>query len=351
MAFAPKSNSVAQFSVYDNVSPLTGLDARQWIPLDVTGDGRDDFVYLASQSVTSYVYALVRLPVGGYRSERTPIPAWPALRSWKPMDVNGDGRVDLVHLGCTYSGAMGPCTLVIDTFFATGDGRFTRAPTAQHSWAESRGDIASWRPVDANGDGKVDLVHLGFAPAGAPTLQVKTLLANGNGTWVEQPLRSISSIPTLTVDPLAARRLQGTQNWRSMDVDGNGRAESRPPRLRRRSPGNHDVGCQRQWRLAARVVVRRYPRRRRLVCPEHGARFHQLACRRHQRRCQGRSGTPLPDLLWPAHALRRIHGQRRRVADDMERRLGADDNRSPPALGHARLDGHRYRRRQPSGYS
>ena len=51
------------------------------------------------------------------------------VRSWRPMDVNGDGLTDLVHTALEQP-ASGPGEVRVDTLLALGDGRFGPVPAA-----------------------------------------------------------------------------------------------------------------------------------------------------------------------------------------------------------------------------
>ena len=89
-------------------------------------------------------------------------------------------------------------------------------------------DAPEWRPMDANGDGRTDLVHLSYwqgASIGSAGVLVKTLLSDGNGGWIEKPLRGPFQPSLGPFEPFPGRRLQDTQSWRAMDVDGDGRED------------------------------------------------------------------------------------------------------------------------------
>ena len=122
-------------------------------------------------------------------------------------------------------------TLRIDTFLSQGDGTFrTLAPAQVPLPPNVKADIGNWRPMDLNGDGKTDLVYLSwsgqsfsFPPSGG--ISITSLLSNGDGTWALQPAKGPFSPHIGPFDPFPGTRIQDTQNWMVMDVDGDGRQD------------------------------------------------------------------------------------------------------------------------------
>jgi RHS repeat-associated protein len=139
------------------VQHLNQLGVQQ---MDVGGSGRTDIVqlwidqngelnattYLATPSLEgpTYVHAADNL-LGGF----------PAAREILPMDVNGDGRTDLV---IAYKGSNGHLKLAV--FVSNGSG-FDPAPASPLDTGDSWYDTAHLKffAMDANGDGRTDLVE------------------------------------------------------------------------------------------------------------------------------------------------------------------------------------------------
>jgi Salmonella virulence plasmid 65kDa B protein/FG-GAP-like repeat len=138
-------------------------DAMNWRVSDPDGDGDQDLVRVVYEAGTNGAQGNLR--VDEMRSEGngswTPVQdvtAWPAFPTsdtlgWQPMDVQGDGRTDLVHV----AGSKGH--LVVHSLLSDGDGTYTRGLSS----AATDGDMSDtrgWRPINQNGDGAADLVHI-----------------------------------------------------------------------------------------------------------------------------------------------------------------------------------------------
>lgn len=118
---------------------------------------------------------------------------------WFPMDVNGDGMTDMVH--------MTKLVGVYRVWLSKGDGTFTiresAAPGAADQW---NGD---WKMLDVNGDGLPDFVHLTTNPGDA-----RVWTSNGDGTF------TITKFTNTIDTDLRFGRL-----WLVLDVNGDGLAD------------------------------------------------------------------------------------------------------------------------------
>src|SRR4029079_17568313 len=103
----------------DDVSVGTGLDTFRWVPMDISGDGRRDYVYVQPDGNQTVVHALVSQLGGGFsQSQQHLAPdlfgiGRQVVRGWKAMDVDGDGRTDLVYAHCAGI-TSGNCILSIE---------------------------------------------------------------------------------------------------------------------------------------------------------------------------------------------------------------------------------------------
>jgi len=96
-------------------------------------------------------------------------------------DLNGDGKPDLVVSLMGYDGDQG----VVDVFLGNGDGTFT----LKEWYASGAEDGTSVKLVDLNGDGKLDMVVAncgtdmpGFCPTGTDGV-IAIFLGNGDGSF------------------------------------------------------------------------------------------------------------------------------------------------------------------------
>jgi RHS repeat-associated protein len=228
--------TIHAFTLHDSVSRATGLDGHRWFPADVSGDGREDLLYISSQQDRVYVHTLRRLPNGSYAFTVRDIDQSPnpALGNWKVMDVDGNGRADLVRVRCRRAALLFPlCTTEVDTLLSNGDGTWTQKPRIEDTWLGAQLQSPPWRQLDVNGDGRTDLVQLSYVrPASGmqPGLYLKTYLADGAGGWTAQPVRG----------PLEAPG-DDTQAWRPIDVDGDGRTDLVRVASRRISAGEVEI--------------------------------------------------------------------------------------------------------------
>ena len=208
----------------DDISASAGLDTYRWVPADVTGDGRNDYVYVRPDGSGEQILTLLQQPGGQLVQRSWPVPGgflapWgrPVARNWKVMDVNGDGRADLVYAGCVRSGPA--CTMQVEAMISTGDGSWKPWRPQSFSWPDAPPGSPQILAMDVDGDGRTDLVALMNDVRPDPTgddLRIHTLLAQDD-----------ENAPFAQVSPKAPSASLGssTAGWRPMDVNGDGRAD------------------------------------------------------------------------------------------------------------------------------
>ena len=141
------------------------------------------------------------------------------------MDVTGDGLTDLVHL------ELIPAGIEFRALLATGTGSFVQRVNNFSSGLPLYEDTLHWRPMDINGDGLADLVHIRAnysktwpspQPNSVSCLNITMMLADGNGGWRPETYKSACNVASTPED---TRFLEDTNFVRTTDVNGDGRAD------------------------------------------------------------------------------------------------------------------------------
>jgi RHS repeat-associated protein len=191
--------------------------ARHWLPMDVNGDGRLDLVHVFVRWGTAYVNTLLSKGDGTWSppSLSTPFAGLRAAeRDWRPMEVNGDGKMDLALV------TIDAGKTTVRTLLSKGDGTWTPitdtpAASAGESLDPKFDNTRNWKPMEVNGDGMTDLGHLEYLN---PGVRLRFLLSTGDGQWQSGSTPSIS-LPAFPV------RYEDTRNFRAMDVNRDGKTD------------------------------------------------------------------------------------------------------------------------------
>ena len=226
----PMNPGVRVYALFGNSNPIAedhfaGLQnpvMRNWKTMDVGGgpngvpDGKADLVYVSTLNATTgtgtRIYTLLAKGNGTWE-EKPPFDLAnvnaPDSLYWKPADVNGDGKGDLVHISRNQS------QISVDTLFSNGDGTWSTANWTYNAQSAlgtiATPDTLNWVATDINGDGKKDFVHVDHLQSG---LRVHTLLSRGDGTW---DVRS--------EDPWPGFSAPNQQNWMPIDVNADGKRD------------------------------------------------------------------------------------------------------------------------------
>ena len=208
---------------YDAANPgETGADTPNWQAMDVDGDGRTDLVHLYPAGQNLRISTILSSGDGTWSPlEPSQVAGVPTMMepttagtlSWQQADVNGDGRMDLVRLM-----PLGKTGALVVSLLSGGDGITWRRERQPISGSFLATDLRRWLPADANGDGNTDLVRVNRT---ATELDVHSLLSMGNGSWAarKQP-------DALPAEPLStAGSFADTARWRAEDVNGDGRTD------------------------------------------------------------------------------------------------------------------------------
>ncbi|MCG3115665.1 MAG: FG-GAP-like repeat-containing protein [Candidatus Manganitrophus sp. SA1] len=214
------AHSAEPWPGYSEVGTVNSSNLN-WISADVNGDGRTDLVHVYYNYLGVQVRTLRSDPGGIWTPQSQDL--WPGYTenytvdsstlTWMPMDVDADGRTDLVHVYYLTSN-----NVQVRVLRSNGDGTWTAQ--SQDTWPgftnRGSGALLNWLPADVNGDGKTDLVH---AYPNSSGIQIHTLISNGNGTWTPQshdPWPGFSESGVLYPDSFV---------WMPADVNGDGKTD------------------------------------------------------------------------------------------------------------------------------
>ena len=193
---------------------VPGLDdssAAHWILTDVGGpnrtpDGLDDLVMVDTDAGQLRVYTMFSKGDGTYTAaidNTIAIQNAHDLGNYWPLDVDGNGMTDLVHLAPSPSGVR------VDLLQSQGNGEWAASSKYYFTGATPKiVGATSFKPVDINGDGLTDLVHM-YSGAGITGTAIRVLVNRGDGSFGE-----VSNVIAMTYPD--------TSRWMPLDVNGDG---------------------------------------------------------------------------------------------------------------------------------
>jgi RHS repeat-associated protein len=191
----------------DNLVPHGNSNTRQFRPADVDGDGRDDLVFIGSGLSTLFGQA-----DGSFVGKAGNLTGFRDGPSWRVADVNGDGRHDFAHLA--YATPASGLPTVTPTFIVShGDGTFELATGTPWTFTGSvfYGETSAWQIADFDADGKSDFGVIDRHPFAVATSTVYTAM----NQWPAFALEDYS----------VAATFKDTLGWRPMDLDSDGRSD------------------------------------------------------------------------------------------------------------------------------
>lgn len=249
-------NRQALAAVWDQTSDAVATARGRWVAADVDGDRRSDLVRISGQTSSNWVYARRALGGGAYSAERTSVRRFAnnGDRSWRWLDLDGDGRMDFAHVECRTQNATRPCELRVEASLADGSGRFSPRPAATFPGRGRMDGALTWQAADADGDGRSDLIAIEpqSLVGGSSLLDIVILRSTGDGGFV----RSVETAD-LAVTSRSASAYANLGGWRIADVNHDGRADL--VHLNPQSAGVQVLSLiatpSRQWRVRYAVVA------------------------------------------------------------------------------------------------
>ncbi len=203
LAAPEANNSFAQPAVWADYAPAYNLSSHSW-SADVNGDGRTDLIYL-SASPYKYMVMLSNgngfAPAASWRDYPTGADANSSWSSHWVMDADGDGKADIVYL------SVAPNRYMV----MKSNGSGFDAPVAWADYVAVYAWAQFW-PRDVNGDGRTDLVYL------SSTTPRNYMVMLSTGTSFTAPV-SWGIYPTG-----ADANNSWTSHW-LIDVNGDGRSD------------------------------------------------------------------------------------------------------------------------------
>ncbi|SHN35572.1 FG-GAP-like repeat-containing protein [Rhizobacter sp. OV335] len=188
------------------------LTEGTWRVLDVNGDGLPDLMHFPATSIAgAFVWRSTGTPGNGFVVTQVSNSAGdfigtPGSGPIFTMDLNGDGRADVIHLSNKFLLGLFPNSgyAGIVTWMSNGDSTFNIVKSANPG-AVTSNDGSAWQVLDVNGDGLPDLINLSSTTGG-----LVMWLAKGDGTFAASQFTSV-------VDTNLANG-----SWQVVDVNGDG---------------------------------------------------------------------------------------------------------------------------------
>jgi hypothetical protein len=153
--FAPIAGADGYTAAWSSGNVGAGSSAVAWIPVDMNGDGKTDIVQCWDNSGSLGMTAYSPIPgAAGYQVAWSSgsVGASSGAVAWIPVDINGDGKTDIVQCW-NNGGSLGM------TVYSPSPGRGYQAAWSSGNLGAGAGAVA-WVPVDADGDGKTEILQL-----------------------------------------------------------------------------------------------------------------------------------------------------------------------------------------------
>jgi hypothetical protein len=173
------NNGSGGFVLETNISMALGSYVQSVTTADVNGDGKVDLIAANFQGNSGAVSVFTNNGNGFFKLSSSPGAGGFLPPSVTTADVNGDGKVDLIYADYQYYAASSPAVTILTN---TGNGGFvlyTNIPNNNVAFAP-----VFVTAVDVNGDGKVDLILASQGRLGNNSSLI-VLTNNGSGVFVQ----------------------------------------------------------------------------------------------------------------------------------------------------------------------
>jgi RHS repeat-associated protein len=224
-AITPRTTMPPPMPIPSQDMPLTNANAGAWMPIDVGGgpngvpDGKTDLVLVdRDPDGTLRVYTLLSTGSGWIPKVDTPwrvnqkdvFGSSPDVQRWRPANLNGDGRSDMVHLVPLGQGVR------MEYLLARGDGTWDRGSGPHDYFTSATADapaltalnVQDFLSTDVDGD---QLTDFAFVEGGSGDTIIRTLVGNGDASFSARSFR----------DPVALTAAQ-ERAFQPMDFNGDG---------------------------------------------------------------------------------------------------------------------------------
>jgi hypothetical protein len=205
--YQSNANGIGYRVASQNDNMGEGAGAIAWLPVDVDGDGRTEVVQLWDNGGSLGMVLYVPNQAGTSYSvawQNDNVGEGSGAVAFIPVDANGDGKTEIVQ--CWNNGG----SLGMIEYAPIANGAGYHVAWQNDDMGEGQGAVA-WIPVDVDGDGSTDIVQC-WSNGGALGMIVYSPDANGPGYKVAWQNDNMGEGA-------------GAIGWHTADVNGDGRTE------------------------------------------------------------------------------------------------------------------------------
>jgi RHS repeat-associated protein len=155
-----QSDGDASFYVseLDSGMPFVG-GVGSLLPVDLNGDGNTDIAHIYNNTTDGYVHWWLSNGDFTFEHDQMQFPSgYPVplnTGKWRAGDFNGDGNTDLLHISDTAGN--------LNIWYSHGGEGFTTQPVSLPPGGYPATNLGWWFPMNINGDGRTDLMHVATA--------------------------------------------------------------------------------------------------------------------------------------------------------------------------------------------